>query len=58
MNKIVGNVTQVPDLIWIPDLIWNSHNFPLLLLPFSWLNKSLRKDFLCELNLFDFKIAG
>ena len=37
------------------NLIYNSHTLPLLFSSFPCLSKSLRKDFMCKVNLAMFK---
>ena len=47
--------SNLENLTVATNLIYNSHIFPLLFSCFPCLSKSLRKDFLCKVNLADFK---
>ena len=48
-------VQGLDNVTMVPNFIYNSDTFSLLILSFPCLSKSLRRDFLCQLNLADFK---
>ena len=48
-------VQGLDNVTMVPNFIYNSDTFSLLILSFPCLSKSLRRDFLCQLNLVDFK---
>ena len=48
-------VQGLDNVTMVPNFIYNSDTFSLLILSFPCLSKSLRRDFLFQLNLADFK---
>ena len=50
-------ISDLRNVTMVSTLIYNSYTFPVLFSSFRCLSKSLRKDFLCKVNLFDIKRA-